>query len=309
MLGEYGNGSATGKGRTEYIWLPTENGGAVPVGVYLNGKLYSVHTDHLGTARLITDASKNVVWQWPYSAHGGNRPTGVLATSTTANGQVSLQATKPGVESSLAFPGQLRDPETGTFYNFQRDSYDPFLMRYRQSDPIGIHGGWNRYIYAGGDPLLYADPRGLDNPRMGPYGPYYGSMGFRPKVPSDSCTCMLGSTTFYAPTGTNFAAVQAAGQSNGRNPLEVNRTVGHWGTFDFQRDVAMNQFTAAYTDASNFAVGVYMHGAGYSREATGAIAGAFARAFSSNAGSPRQRQMWMMGWDAANSGNLQYACQ
>lgn len=33
LLGEYGNGSAQGKGRTEYIWLPTESGQAIPSGL------------------------------------------------------------------------------------------------------------------------------------------------------------------------------------------------------------------------------------------------------------------------------------
>ena len=89
LLGEYGNGSATGKANAEYIWLPTNDGGAIPVGMYSNGKLYAVHPDHLGTPRLITDSAKSVVWQWPYSAFLDNEPSGVLATSGT-----SIKATK-----------------------------------------------------------------------------------------------------------------------------------------------------------------------------------------------------------------------
>ncbi|MBC5767018.1 RHS repeat protein [Ramlibacter albus] len=45
LLGEYDNGSSAGKGTTEIIWLPVAGGGAIPIGLYRNGKLYAVHTD------------------------------------------------------------------------------------------------------------------------------------------------------------------------------------------------------------------------------------------------------------------------
>ncbi len=60
----------------------------------------------------------------------------------------------------VILPGQYLDEETGLAYNYYRD-YDPAVGRYVQSDPIGLNGGLNPYLYANGNPLAYADPYGL----------------------------------------------------------------------------------------------------------------------------------------------------
>ena len=165
LLGEYDNGSAVGRGRMEYIWLPTEDGNAIPIALYRNAKFFAIHTDHLGTPRLVTDQDNKPVWQWPYSAFGQAKPTGVLKATPNPKAAIMnpvlLKATNPQQELNFGFPGWYRDPETNTFYNHQRDAVSALLGRYYQMDPIGLAGGLNRPGYANQNPLSFIDPLGL----------------------------------------------------------------------------------------------------------------------------------------------------
>ncbi len=112
--------------------------------------LYYVHADHLGSPRMITRASDDqVVWYWDNVDAFGNNPAVEQPT-----------ATAPRFQYNLRFPGQYYDQETGTNYNYFRD-YDAVTGRYVQSDPIGLKGGINTYLYTMGNPLKWTDSRGL----------------------------------------------------------------------------------------------------------------------------------------------------
>ena len=57
-------------------------------------------------------------------------------------------------------PGQYFDKETGLAYNYFRD-YDPQTGRYVQSDPIGLEGAINPYLYVEAAPTIALDAEGL----------------------------------------------------------------------------------------------------------------------------------------------------
>ena len=125
-----------------------------------------------------------------------------------------------------------------------------------------------------------------------------GEMTVVHTTPKDAVEITSGDRVkFLAPPKANFKAVFAAGQINGL--FGAGPAVGHSGTFDFQRDGTT--FYSAYTNASNYAVGVYLAGAGYTLGETVFIAATFARAHSSNAGSPSQAECWKRGWNDATT--------
>ena len=113
--------------------------------------LYFIHADHLGTPRLVTDEANQIVWR--------NLPT----TEPFGNGTVEEDPNATGhpFTLNLRFPGQYADRESNLAYNYFRD-YDPNTGRYVQSDPIGLQGGINTYLYVYGNPVKYKDPLGLE---------------------------------------------------------------------------------------------------------------------------------------------------
>ena len=110
--------------------------------------LRSIHTDHLNTPRLATNASGTIIWRWEGKAFGDTAP----------NEDPDLDTIKTTI--NLRYPGQYADAETGLFYNWNR-YYDPKTGRYTTSDPIGLAGGLNTFSYVFDNPLRWIDPIGL----------------------------------------------------------------------------------------------------------------------------------------------------
>ena len=108
---------------------------------------------------------------------------------------------------------------------------------------------------------------------------------------------------FKAPPEADFPRVYEAGKANGRDPILMEQCIGHFGTFDFQRDTVKKQYIRNYADASNYAVGVYMNAAGFSLEDTFRLGDKYAGERSAEL-MKKQHLMWTRGWNDANSGKL-----
>jgi RHS repeat-associated protein len=145
LLGEYNGAGALIE---EIVWL-----GDIPVATIrpdgAGVQVFYIHTDHLNTPRRITRPSDNVVvWRWD------SDPLGEALANDNPDGDANAFAFQ------MRFPGQFRDEESGLNYNYFRD-YDSAVGRYAESDPIGIRGGINTYVYVRSNPLHRTDRRGL----------------------------------------------------------------------------------------------------------------------------------------------------
>jgi RHS repeat-associated protein len=103
-----------------------------------------LHSDHLGSTSLATDASGNVVARQWYDAWGSIRSGGSMPTD-------------------IGYTGQHGNLEVGLLF-YRARFYAPSLGRFLSADTIVPDGKnpqqFNRYAYALNDPIRYVDPTG-----------------------------------------------------------------------------------------------------------------------------------------------------
>lgn len=116
--------------------------GNVPSYMLKGGEMYRIISDHLGSVRLVVNATDGAVAQRiDYDEFG-----------------IVLLDTNPGFQP-FGFAGGLYDRHTGLVRFGARD-YDPSIGRWTTKDEVRFAGGMNLYAYCGNNPVNF-DPLGL----------------------------------------------------------------------------------------------------------------------------------------------------
>ena len=110
--------------------------GFVPTAKLVNGKAYSIISDHLGTPILAIDSEGNEVWNRQLDIYG--RVKREIKASSLG------EDVRPFIP--FLYQGQYYDFETNLAYNRFR-YYSPETGAYISQDPIGLAGGANLYSY------------------------------------------------------------------------------------------------------------------------------------------------------------------
>lgn len=184
-----------------YVWLDGLPLGGVSVnydakGALANSTRFYLHSDHLNTPRLATNASQQTVWHWKSDAFGVGETSGSLTLN-------------------LRFPGQYYDVESGLSYNYFRD-YDPETGRYVESDPIGLNGGLNTYGYVEGNPISRFDFWGLQSAFPGFGGMSAGQLSSYGKAqsimssPAVQAAQARGASTWQNPYAPDYVSAEAS---------------------------------------------------------------------------------------------------
>jgi RHS repeat-associated protein len=117
--------------------------GNVPSYMIKNATKYRIISDHLGSVRLVVNASTGeIAQQMDYDSFGK-----------------ITNDTNPGFQP-FGFAGGLYDQDT-KLTRFGARDYDAEIGRWTVKDPIGFGGGMNQYVYVGNNPVNFIDPSGL----------------------------------------------------------------------------------------------------------------------------------------------------
>jgi len=113
-------------------------------------------SDHLGTARVVTNSAGAILDDSDFYPFGGERPN-----------------SPPTSGNTYKFTGKERDSESG-LDNFGKRYFGSSIGRFQTPDPVTISWRrmvnpqlWNAYSYVGNNPLSFVDPTGEELVRLG----------------------------------------------------------------------------------------------------------------------------------------------
>ncbi|MBK8012200.1 MAG: RHS repeat-associated core domain-containing protein [Deltaproteobacteria bacterium] len=124
--------------------------------VSADGRLVYNHAPWGERVMLTTDDRGRVASSYAWSAYGEPSSTSALS---------SLSPVENGANDLLLLGGQPYFAELG-LHRFGQRWYAPGLGRFLSQDPLGFLDGANRYLYAGGQPIDFYDPLGLERQRV-----------------------------------------------------------------------------------------------------------------------------------------------
>jgi RHS repeat-associated protein len=129
-----------------------------------------VHTDHLGTTRLITDNTETggnpdpkIIYASIFSAFGEVISIDPDGEGTMYSPPNNDQTDRYGYVGAHGYQAHTWHDEEDAWFPFQHVGaryYDPSTGRFLQRDPIGIQGGLNVYVYVDNNPMKFIDPLG-----------------------------------------------------------------------------------------------------------------------------------------------------
>lgn len=111
--------------------------------------MYYYHANHLYSTIALTNANGSIIERVSYDGFG-------MPTFYDVDGNMMIQSS---IGNAILFTGREFDVESRTYY-YRARSMHPIIGKFNQKDPMIYVNGYNDYLYAMANPIIYTDPSG-----------------------------------------------------------------------------------------------------------------------------------------------------